>query len=144
MQRPFSITLFAVCFGFSIIVSLLLTLYAVQTSDFGFRIAPDAAQTLTIRIRMIRLLGIAFAVALMLLIVFGRSRAARSALGLRWILGLATSIAFLRGIGMIVPVGESGMAATVLSVIQLSTEGFAILVLYGGDAAAWFDRRFGN
>jgi len=54
-----------------------------------------------------------------------------------------TSVAFLRGIGMIVPAGGSGMAAIVLSIIQLSAEALAILVLYGDDAATWFDRRFG-
>lgn len=129
-------------FGFSIIVSLLLALYAARTADFGFKLAPEAAHTLAMRITAIRLLGIAFALSLMLLVVFGKSRAARSALGLRWVLGLLTSVAFLRGIGMIVPVGESGMAAIVLSIIQLSAEGFAILVLYGDDAAEWFDRRF--
>ena len=142
MQRPPSITLFGVLFGFSIMVSLLLALYAARTTDFGFRLAPEAAHTLALRITAIRLLGIAFALSLMLLVVFGKSRAARSALGLRWVLGLLTSVAFLRGIGMIVPVGESGMAAIVLSIIQLGAEGFAILVLYGDDAAEWFDRRF--
>jgi hypothetical protein len=141
VQRPPSITLFGVLFGFSVIVSLLLALYAARTTDFGFKLAPEAAHTLAMRITAIRLLGIAFALWLMLLVVFGKSRAARSALGLRWVLGLLTSVAFLRGIGMIVPVGESGMAAIVLSIIQLSAEGFAILVLYGDDAAEWFDRR---
>ena len=99
MRRPASITLFALLFGFSVVVSLLLALYAARTTDFGFRLAPEAAQTLALRIRAIRLFGIAFAVSLMLLVVFGKSRAARSALGLRWVLGLVTSIAFLRGLG---------------------------------------------
>ena len=143
MQRPPSITLFAVLFGFSVIVSLLLALYAARTTDFGFPLAPEAAHTLAMRISAIRLLGIAFALSLMLLVVFGKSRAARNALGLRWVLGLVTSVAFLRGIGMIVPAGGSDAAAIALSLLQLSTEGFAILVLYGDDAAPWFDRRFG-
>lgn len=143
MQRPPSITLFAVLFGFSVMVSLLLALYAARTTDFGFKLAPEAAHTLAMRISVIRLLGIAFALSLMLLVVFGKSRAARSALGLRWALGLVTSVAFLRGIGVIVPAGGSGMAAIVLSIIQLSAEACAILVLYGEDAASWFDRRFG-
>jgi hypothetical protein len=142
VQRPQSITLFAVLFGFSVMVSLLLAFYAARTTDFGFKLAPDAAHTLAMRISMIRLLGIAFALSLMLLVVFGKSRAARSALGLRWALGLVTSVAFLRGIGVIVPAGGS-MAAIILSIIQLSAEAFAILVLYGDDAATWFDRRFG-
>ncbi len=143
MQRPTSITLFAVIFGFSAIVSLLLAFYAARTTDFGFKLAPEAAHTLALRIGTIRLLGIAFALALMLLVVFGKSRAARSALGLRWILGLATSIVFLRGIGVIVLPSGGGIAAITLSIIQLSAEGFAILVLYGEDAATWFERRSG-
>ncbi|MEN2791609.1 hypothetical protein ABC974_18380 [Sphingomonas oligophenolica] len=143
MQRPPSISLFAMLFGFSVIMSLLLALYAARTTDFGFRLAPEAAHTLALRITAIRLLGIGFAVSLMLLVVFGKSRAARSALGLRWVLGLVTSVAFLRGIGVVVPVGGSGMAAIALSIVQLSAEGFAILLLYGEDAAAWFERRFG-
>ena len=142
MRRPPSITLFAVLFGFSVLVSMVLAYYAARTTEFGFKLAPEAAHTLAMRISMIRLLGIAFALSLMLLVVFGKSRAARSALGLRWALGLVTSVAFLRGIGVIVPVGGS-MAAIVLSTIQLSAEAFAILVLYGDDAATWFDRRFG-
>lgn len=142
MRRPPSITLFAVLFGFSVLVSMVLAYYAARTTEFGFKLAPEAAHTLAMRISMIRLLGIAFALSLMLLVVFGKSRAARSALGLRWALGLVTSVAFLRGIGLIVPAGGS-MAAIVLSTIQLSAEAFAILVLYGDDAATWFDRRFG-
>jgi len=143
VQRPPSITLFAVLFGFSAIVSLLLALYTARTTDFGLRLAPEAAHTLATRIMAIRLIGVAFALSLMLMVIFGKSRAARSALGLRWVLGLVTSVAFLRGIGVVVPVGGSGIAAFALSVIQLCTEGFAILVLYGDDAAAWFERRFG-
>lgn len=143
MQRPLSIRLFALCFGFSVIVSLLLAFYAAQTTRFSFRITPEAAHTLAMRISAIRLLGIGFAIVLMLLVVFGRSRAARGALGVRWVLGLATSFAFLRGVGMIAPAGGGDMAAIGLSIIQLSAEGFAILMLYGDDAAIWFDRRLG-
>ena len=143
MQRPQSITLFAALFGFSTLVSLLLAFYAARTTDFGFRLAPEAAHTLAMRISAIRLFGVAFALSLMLLVVFGKSRAARGALGLRWVLGLATSIAFLRAIGVVMLTGGGGMAAIALSIIQLSVEGFAILILYGEDAATWFDRRFG-
>ena len=143
MPRPISITLFALLFGFSIIVSLLLAFYGVRAADFGLRLAPEAAHTLAVRITAIRLFGIAFALSLMLLVIFGKSRAARGALGLRWVLGLATSVAFLRGIGVVVPLGGSDMAAIAVSITQLSVEGFAILVLYGEDAATWFDRRFG-
>jgi hypothetical protein len=81
-------------------------------------------------------------VSLLLLVFFGKSRAARAALGLRWVLGLATSVAFLRGIGVVVPASGSDMAALVLSIVQLIVEGFAVLILYGEDAAAWFERRF--
>jgi hypothetical protein len=143
VQRPQSITLFGLLFGFSVIVSLLLALYAARTTDFGFRLAPEAAHTLAMRIMAIRLLGIAFALSLMLLVIFGKSRAARGALGLRWALGLVTSVAFLRGIGVIMLVSGGGTAAIVLSVIQLCVEGFAILILYGEDAAPWFERRLG-
>jgi len=143
VQRPLSITVFATLFSFTLIISLLLALYAARMTDFGFKLAPEAALTLAMRIRAIRLLGIAFALSLMLLVVFGKSRVARSALGVRWVLGLVTSIAFLRGIGVIILAGGSGVAAITLSIIQLSVEGFAILVLYGENAAVWFDRRFG-
>jgi hypothetical protein len=34
------------------------------------------------------------------------------------------------------------VAPLLLSIIQLSVEGFAILILYGEDAAIWFERRF--
>jgi hypothetical protein len=128
-------------FGFSALVSLLLALYATRATEFGFAIAPEAAHTLEVRIKTIRLLGIAFALSLMLLVAFGRSRAARGALGLRWVLGLATSIAFLRATGVITLPAATGVAAVTLSVIQLGVEGFAILILYGEDAASWFDRR---
>jgi hypothetical protein len=143
VQRPPSITLFAGLFSFSTMISLLLALYAVRTTNFGFTLAPEAAHTLAMRIMAIRLFGIAFALSLMLLVVFGKSRAARGALGLRWVLGLVTSVAFLHGIGVTVALGGTGTAAIGLSIIQLSAEGFAILVLYGEDAALWFDRRFG-
>lgn len=142
MQRPLSITLFAMLFGFSAMLSLLLALYAARSASFGFAMTPEAAATLSMRIMAIRLLGFAFALSLMLLVVFGKSRAARGALALRWILGLVTSVAFLRGIGVVVPMGSSGTAAIALSVIQLTLEGFAILVLYGADASEWFERRF--
>jgi hypothetical protein len=142
VQRPSSITVFALLFGFSVAISLLLALNAAQTTSFGFALAPEAARTLAVRIMAIRLFGVAFALSLLLLVFFGKSRAARAALGLRWVLGLATSVAFLRGIGIIVPASGNGVAPLLLSIIQLSVEGFAILILYGEDAAIWFERRF--
>jgi hypothetical protein len=135
--------LFAVIFGCSALLSLVLALYPGGSTDFGFAIAPEAAQTLTRRIQAIRLFGIAFAVSLMLLVVFGRSRGARGALGLRWVLGLATSVAFLRGIGVVVPLGGSGTTAIALSILQLVVEGVATLLLYGDEASEWFERRTG-
>lgn len=143
MQRPSSITLFAILFGYSVLVSLLLALYGARTTDFGFKLSPGAAHILALRILWIRLLGIGFAVSLVLMVVIGKSRSARSALVLRWLLGLATSLAFLRGIGVIVPADDGGMAALILSIFQLCAEGFAILILYGENAAPWFDRRIG-
>lgn len=140
MQQPTSINLFALFFGCSVALSLVLALDAAQTARFGFALAPEAAETLAWRISAIRLLGIAFAVTLMLLVIFSGSRGARSALGLRWLLGLVTSVAFLRGIGVTVPVGDGGLAPIVLSIVQLMAEGFAILLLYGENAATWFDR----
>lgn len=143
MQRPVSIVLFALCFLFSLLVSLLLAFYAARTTEFGFRLTPEAAQTLAMRIKAIRLFGIVFALSLVLLVLFGRSRAARGTLGLRWVLGLLTSVAFLRGVGVVVPIRGNDLATTGLSIIQLGVEGFAILILYGENAAPWFDRRIG-
>jgi hypothetical protein len=143
MRRPASINVFAILFGFSTIVSLLLAVYGARATDFGFKLPAEAAHTLAARIMAIRLLGIAFALSMMLLVALGKSRGARSALGLRWVLGLMTSIAFLRGLGIVVPVGGSGTTVFALSIIQLAVEGFAILILYGENAAPWFDRRIG-
>ena len=36
--------------------------------------------------------------------------------------------------------GDGDVAAIALSIIQLGVEGLAILILYGDDAAPWFDR----
>ena len=119
MQRPSAITLFAVIFSLSATVSLFPALDAARTTDFGFRLAPEAAHTLALRISAIRLLGLGFALSLMLLVVFGRSSAARTALGVRWFLGLATSVAFLHGIGVIAPGSGGGIAAISLSILQL-------------------------
>jgi len=140
VPRPLSITVFALMFGFAVIVSGVLALYAGRTPDFGIPIAPEAAATLAMRIKAIRFIGIAFAVSMMLLVVFGNSPAARNTLGLRWILGVGTSVAFLRGIGAIAPMGDGDVAAIALSITQLGVEGLAILLLYGDDAAPWFDR----
>jgi len=138
-MRPLSIRLFAALFGVSVLLSLGLAVYAGQTMIFGFPIKPDAAATLAKRILMIRILGAAFALSLMLLVVLAKSRAARSALALRWVLGAVTSVAFLRGVGLVDPGATGDGAMMALSLVQLSVEALAILLLYGEDAAAWFD-----
>ena len=138
-MRPLSIRLFAALFGVSVLLSVGLALYAGQTMSFGFPIKPDAAATLAGRILMIRIVGVAFALSLMLLVVFAKSRAARGALALRWVLGAVTSVAFLRGFGLVGPGGSGDGPMLGVSLVQLSVEAFAILLLYGEDAAAWFD-----
>lgn len=141
MQRPVSIKLFAILFSVSAMVSLALAIHAAQAAHFGFKLPPDAARTLAYRIMAIRFAGVALAMALMMIIVLWKSRGARAALGGRWLLGLVTSIAFLRGIGLLAPLGASGTAVIAASIAQLIIEGIAILILYGEDAATWFERR---
>ena len=140
-QRPVSIKLFAILFGLSSIVSFGLAVVGTRSMTFGFTIAPDAAHTLAMRILWIRLFGIAFALSLLVMIVFGRSKAARGALIMRWLLGLATSAAFLRGTGLMMPGGATGPVLVLASAVQLTIEGLAIVLLFGEDAADWFDRR---
>lgn len=140
MPRPLSIILFATLFGFALAIALVLALYAGPATEFGFALPPAAAETLMWRIATIRLIGIGVAVSLLLLVVFGRSRGARGALGVRWLLGVGTSIAFLRGIGVVLPGAGNDVAAVTLSVVQIGAEGLAVLLLYGDDAAPWFDR----
>jgi len=141
MAQPISIRLFAVLFGFSIAVSALLAFSTARSMTFGFAIAPDAARLLASRILTIRMFGVAFALSLMLLVFFFKSRAARSALAARWLLGVATSVVFLRSIGVVDPAGDGGSVAMGVSILQLTVEAFAILLLYGEDAADWFDKR---
>ncbi len=85
--------------------------------------------------------GAAFALSLMLLIIFFKSRSARGTLVARWVLGVVTSVAFLRSIGIVDPINDGGVTAMVVSLVQLTVEAFAILLLYGEDAADWFDAR---
>lgn len=141
MAQPISIRLFAVLFGFSIAVSALLAFYTARSMTFGFPITPEAAATLAGRILAIRMFGVAFALSLMLLIVCFKSRSARGTLVARWVLGVVTSVAFLRSIGVVDPVNDGGMTALMVSILQLTVEAFAILLLYGEDAADWFDIR---
>lgn len=141
VPRPLAIRLFALLFGLSLLCSVGLALYSANTMAFGFPMTSDAAATLTKRILIIRLAGAAFAIFLMLLIVFARSRAARSALVVRWLLSAATSVVFLRAVGLVHPAGASDMLAMAASSIQLTLEALAILVLFGEDAGTWFERR---
>lgn len=138
MQRPLSIILFGTLFAFALAIALLLTLYAGPATEFGFALPPAAREVLLQRIAAIRLVGIGVALSLLVLVVCGRSRGARAALGVRWLLGVGTSIAFLRGIGMVLPGAGNDVAAVTLSVVQIGAEGLAILLLYGDDAAPWF------
>lgn len=138
-DQPAAVRLFAALFGVGVALSILLAGVTARQTGFGFAIPPAAAATLAARILAIRLLGCLFAVVLMLLVVAGRSRAARGALSLRWLLGLVTSVAFLRGIGL-VPAESAGAGWVALSVVQLGIEGLAIVMLYGEDAAPWFAR----
>ena len=140
-MRPTSIRIFATLFGLSCLLSLGLAWLASGMTDFGFPLTAEAARTLATRILWVRLAGVAFAIWLMVMVVAGRSRAARGALALRWLLGLATSVAFLRATGLLLPSATTG-AAIAISVAQLAIEGFAILVLFGDDAAEWFEPPF--
>ena len=141
MLQPPSIKLFGLLSGLSAMIALGVALDTATSMTFGFRIAPDAAATLAERILAIRVFGFLFAASLIFLVVFGRSRAARGALGLRWLMGVATSVPFLRGIGIVVPLGSNSAVIMALALVQLAIEGFAILILYGEDASEWFERR---
>jgi hypothetical protein len=141
VPQPLSIRLFALLFGCSVVLSVALALYTARSMSFGFPITPEAAATLAGRILAIRMFGVAFAVSLMLLVFFFKSRSARGALVARWVLGVVTSVAFLRSIGVVDPVNDGGTAALAASLVQLTMEAFAILLLYGEDAADWFDAR---
>ena len=142
-DRPVSIKLFAWLFGLSALLSLALAVTGPRQATFSFAIAPDAARLLAMRILAVRLFGIAFALSLLVMIVFGRSRNARGALVLRWLLGLCTSALFLRGIGLVPPTGAAAPTLLAASAVQLAIEALAILILFGEDAAGWFDRKPG-
>lgn len=138
-----SIRLFAAMFASSLLLSAALAYYASRTMTFAFPIAPAAMTTLVTRIQIIRGIGLGFAVLLMLLVVFAASRGARGALAMRWLLGVVTSVAFLRGAGLIQPLAQQDRLVIAASALQLGLEAVAILLLYGEDATDWFDlRRF--
>ena len=136
-----SIRLFAALFATSLLLSAALAYHASHTMSFAFPIAPAAMETLVWRIQIVRAVGLGFALLLMAFVVFAASRDARNALALRWLLGVVTSVAFLRGAGLIHPMAQHDTAIVVTSALQLALEALAILVLYGEDAADWFDRR---
>ena len=137
MDRPLSIKLFAFLFAASSLLSLALAVATSQSMVFGVALAPKAAQTLALRIYWVRLAGLGFAALLFALVLFGRSAAARGALLVRWAMALISSVAFLRGIGIVPAEGTTPMIVAA-SVAQLVIEGLAIVVLYGPDAAEWF------
>ena len=78
---------------------------------------------------------------LMLLVIFAASRASRGALALRWVVGVVTSIAFLRGAGLVDQLSYYDVPMIATSAFQLGVEALAILLLYGEDANEWFDVR---
>lgn len=141
MATSLSIRLFAGLFALSLLLSAALAYYASRTMSFAFPIAPAAMATLVMRIQLVRAVGLGFALLLMMLVVFAASRDARAALALRWLLGLVTSMAFLRGAGLIHPIAQHDMLVIAASALQLALEALAILLLYGEDATEWFERR---
>lgn len=138
MARYRSVQLFAGLFMVSLLLSAALAVEGTSQLTFAFHLPPEAAATLARRIAVIRTVGLALAALLMLLVLFGASRTARGALGARWVLGVVTSLAFLRGSGLVQPLAQHDAAMIALSVGQLVLEGFAILLLYGEDATEWF------
>lgn len=92
MAAFLSIRLFAATFAINLILSAALAYYATRTTNFAFPISPEAVTTLALRIQMIRAVGLGIALLLMLLVIFRASRPARSALALRWLLGITTSV----------------------------------------------------
>lgn len=140
-MRYVSIKMFGWLFTLSLLLSAALAYRVTSDMTFAFPLTPEAAETMTMRIQLARAVGLGFALLMMLAIIFIGSRGARSALALRWLLGVVTSAAFLRGAGLIGPFGPNDMAVISASCFQLGLEACAILLLYGEDASQWFDRR---
>ena len=141
MTRHVSIQIFTVLFALSLLLSCALAYHASTHLRFAFRLTPEAAAILASRVQAVRAAGLAFALLLMLLVIVGRSQAARGALTLRWLLGLVTSYAFLRGTGLAAPLPHGELAVISASAFQLCLEACALIVLYGDDAAAFFASR---
>jgi len=55
----------------------------------------------------------------------------------RWLLSVVTSLAFLRGAGLVAPLPDHDGLVVAASAVQLGVEALAIVLLYGEDAAAW-------
>ena len=140
-MRYFSIKMFAWLFALSLLLSAALAYHAVTNMTFAFPLAPGAAEILVLRIALVRAIGLGFALLLMLAVIFGASPTARSALALRWLFGVVTSTAFLRGAGLIAPLARNDMTVIAASCFQRALEAVAILLLYGDDANEWLDRR---
>ncbi len=138
MAHHLSIRLFAVLFALSLLLSAMLVYQLTAAMHFAFELPPETAATLMTRIQLIRVAGLGLALFLMMLVVFGASRAARGALAWRWLLGVATSLAFLRGAGLVAPLPNHDALVVSASLLQLGVEALAIVLLYGEDAAAWF------
>lgn len=139
MATCLSVRLSTILFVISLLLSAGLAYHAARTMTFAFPIAPDAMATLIWRVQAVRIAGLCLALILMLLVYFAASRAARGALALRWLLGIATSAAFLRSAGLINPLPDNDTAIVAISALQLALEALAILLLYGEDASDWFD-----
>lgn len=133
-----SIQLFALLFLVSLLLSAGLAVEITGQMTFAVKLTPQAAATLAWRIQLIRMIGLGLALVLMLLVAFAASRGARSALAARWVLGVVTSAAFLRGSGLVHPFAAHDTALIALSSFQILLEGLAILLLYGEDANEWF------
>lgn len=141
LATSLSIRLFAALFATSLMFSAALTYYATRTMSFAFPIAPEAMTTLVMRIQAVRAVGFGLALFLMLLVILSASRAARRVLALRWLVGVMTSVAFMRGSGLIQPLAQHDAAIIATSAFQLALEALAILLLYGEDATDWFEAR---
>ena len=141
MARHPSIKLFAGLFAVSLLLSCGLVYQITSQMTFAFPITPEAAATLTARVQAIRAISLSFALLLMLLVMFAASRASRGALALRWVVGVVTSIAFLRGAGLVDQLSQYDVPIIATSAFQLGVEALAVLLLYGDDANEWFDVR---
>jgi len=132
-----AIRLFAALFALSLLLSAALAHTLTSTMHLAFELPPEAAATLMTRIQLIRTAGLGLALFLMMLVVFGASRGARRALAWRWLLSVVTSLAFLRGAGLVAPLPDHDGLVVAASAVQLGVEALAIVLLYGEDAAAW-------